>query len=82
MFSWVMQKIIGSQNEREIKRFRPVVEEINSLEPEISKLTDAQLRAKTDEFRNIIKERLKVLDEELNNLKAQFRKNIEPTIIS
>jgi len=40
-----------SSNERELRRFRKVVEKINSLEPSMKALTDAQLRAKTDEFR-------------------------------
>lgn len=40
-----------SANEREIKRFRRVVEQINALEPSIKGLTNDQLRAKTDEFR-------------------------------
>ena len=40
-----------SSNEREIKGFRKIVEKINALEPEIQALSDEQLRAKTDEFR-------------------------------
>ena len=51
MFGWVMSKIIGTQNEREVKSLRPLVEKINSLEPEVQKLSDAGLRQKTDEFR-------------------------------
>jgi preprotein translocase subunit SecA len=37
--------------EREVKRLWPVVHKINALEPEIQKLTNEQLRAKTDEFK-------------------------------
>ena len=44
-------KITGDPNEKEIKRLTPVVEKINALESEWQKLSDAQLRAKTDEFR-------------------------------
>jgi preprotein translocase subunit SecA len=51
MFFDVLQKIFGSKNEREIKRLKPLVEAINRLEPEILKLSDAQLKAKTGEFR-------------------------------
>jgi preprotein translocase subunit SecA len=47
----VLTKIIGTKNEREIKRLRQVVERINALEPSVSSLDDAALRAKTDEFR-------------------------------
>jgi preprotein translocase SecA subunit len=52
----LVKKIVGTKNEREIKRIRPVVEEIAALEPQLAKLTDAELRAKTDEFKNKIKE--------------------------
>ncbi|MCG2686411.1 preprotein translocase subunit SecA [Candidatus Parcubacteria bacterium] len=38
-------------NERQLKKLQPLVEKINSLEPEIEKLSDGRLRAKTDEFR-------------------------------
>ena len=41
-----------SANEREIKRFRKIVESVNALEPSMKTLTTDQLRAKTDEFRN------------------------------
>ncbi len=40
-----------SANEREIKRFRRVVEQVNALEPSVKALSNEQLRAKTDEFR-------------------------------
>ena len=51
MFGWVVSKIIGTQNEREIKRLRPLVDKINFFEPEIQKLSDAELREKTGQFR-------------------------------
>lgn len=46
-----LSKIFGDPNEREIKKDRIVVEKINSLEEEIKALTDKQLSAKTDEFK-------------------------------
>ncbi len=51
MLKWVIQKILGTHNAREIKRLWPVAEQVNRLEPSIQSLSDAQLRAKTDEFR-------------------------------
>src|SRR3954453_8927727 len=48
------RKIFGSSNDRRIKSLRPRAAEITALEPEISKLTDAELRAKTAEFREQI----------------------------
>jgi preprotein translocase subunit SecA len=49
MFKWLSNLI--DSNEKELKRLQPLVEQINSLEPEFEKLTDAELRAKTDEFK-------------------------------
>jgi preprotein translocase subunit SecA len=45
------RKIFGSSNDRRIKSLRPRAAEISALEPEISKLTDAELRGRTAEFR-------------------------------
>ena len=47
----LLAKVVGTQNERELKRLRPLVGEINAQEPSIQALTDEQLRAKTAEFR-------------------------------
>ncbi len=51
MFGKVIKGIFGSKNERELKRIAPIVDKINSLEPDFQRLSDAELRAKTDEFR-------------------------------
>jgi preprotein translocase subunit SecA len=50
----VVKKIVGTKNDRELRRIRPMVEQINSLEPSVQKLSDAELRAKTTEFRGRI----------------------------
>jgi len=50
----VLNKIFGSRNERFVKRYTQKVEAINALEPEVRTLTDEQLRARTDEFRERI----------------------------
>jgi preprotein translocase subunit SecA len=49
-------KIFGSSNERRVKGFYPRVDAINALEPELIDLTDAELRARTDDFRRQIAE--------------------------
>src|SRR5438552_3638980 len=51
MIGKVLAKVIGTQNEREIKRLRPLVVEISALEPQMQALSDEQLRAKTEEFK-------------------------------
>ena len=48
-------KIFKSYSEKEVKRIMPTVEKINELEPEISKLSDSELRNKTNEFKDKLK---------------------------
>lgn len=48
----ILTKIFGSRNERVIKQLSKIVTTINSLEPKIQALTDTELKAKTEEFRN------------------------------
>src|SRR5262245_8358156 len=47
----LLAKVIGTQNERDLKKLRPLVAEVNARESEIQRLSDDQLRAKTAEFR-------------------------------
>src|SRR5918993_853343 len=51
MIGQLLAKVIGTQNERELKRLKPLVADINALEPSIQPLSDEQLRGKTEEFR-------------------------------
>ncbi|MGL4211185.1 MAG: preprotein translocase subunit SecA, partial [Cetobacterium somerae] len=51
MFGDLLKKIFGTRNDREIKRIKKLVTMINSLEPEIEKLSDDELKGKTYEFR-------------------------------
>ena len=47
----LLEKVFGSYSDKEIKKIMPVVNKINSLEPEMEALSDEELRAKTDEFK-------------------------------
>jgi len=51
MFGAVARKIFGTSNERRIRAYRPRVDAINGLEKEIERLSDDELRARTDAFR-------------------------------
>jgi preprotein translocase subunit SecA len=51
MLSTIFRTVFGTKHERDAKRMRPVVAEINALEPSLQALSDAALRARTDEFR-------------------------------
>ncbi|MFN3920969.1 MAG: preprotein translocase subunit SecA, partial [Caldimicrobium sp.] len=51
MITQLITKIVGTKNERELKKLRPIVERINSLEGQIQKLSDSELSRKTFEFK-------------------------------
>jgi preprotein translocase subunit SecA len=68
MINQVLTAVFGSKHERDVKRMLPVVQQINSLEPEVSPLSDEQLRQRTAEFR----ERLRPVVEVLNNAKKEI----------
>jgi preprotein translocase subunit SecA len=51
MVSWMLRKVIGSKNQREIRRIRPLAEKINRLEEQFQSLTDEQLREKTAQWK-------------------------------
>ena len=51
MASTIMRKIFGSRNDRQVKKYRKTVKQINNFEPELEKLSDEELGAKTAEFR-------------------------------
>jgi preprotein translocase subunit SecA len=52
----ILAKVIGTANDRELKRLNPLVAEINALEPQIQPLTDEELKNKTAEFRQRLAE--------------------------
>lgn len=58
MLQTLLTKVIGSKNQRELKRLNPYVEQINAFEPEMSRLTDGDLRAKTERFRQFYQENI------------------------
>ncbi len=54
MIGTILTKVFGSKNERELSKLGPIVEQINALEPQMQALTDDQLKAKTQAFRQQI----------------------------
>jgi preprotein translocase subunit SecA len=56
MISGLLTRIFGSRNQRLLKQYQRSVERINALEPQVSALSDEQLKAKTDEFRRRVAE--------------------------
>ena len=68
----IFNKIFKSYSEKEVKRIMPIVEKINSLEPQIKELTDEQLKNKTNEFKEQLKQG-KTLDDILPEAFAVVR---------
>jgi preprotein translocase subunit SecA len=51
MFTWLLKRTIGTKNDRDIRRLRPLVARINEIEKGYQSLSDDELRSKTAEFR-------------------------------
>ena len=58
MINWVVDKIIGSQNQRLINQLKPTVEQINALEPAVEGLSDGGLRQKAQELRQRLQKQI------------------------
>src|SRR5947209_5496044 len=58
----IIKKVFGTSHEREIKRLRPRVERINAFEPALEKLSDAELRGKTAQFKEKLDQGAKLDD--------------------
>ena len=52
----MFSKVFGTRSQREVKRIMPLVNKIESLRPEMQKLTDEELRGKTREFKKRLEE--------------------------
>ncbi len=77
MFPWLTR--ILDRNERVLKKLKPLVDRINEFEPALSRLTDQELRRKTDEFRNRLADG-ETLDELLPEAFAVIREAAKRTI--
>ena len=79
MLNKIARTLFGSANERFVKKQFKIVEKINALEPDFVKLSDDELKAKTDEFRNRIKQG-ETLDELLPEAFATVREAAKRTL--
>ncbi|MBI4516059.1 MAG: preprotein translocase subunit SecA [Deltaproteobacteria bacterium] len=69
----LVKKIVGTKNDRELKRLWPIARQVNALEPEIAALSDQQLREKTTEFKARVQDASAELRARLADLRAQLR---------
>ncbi len=75
----ILKKIFGTQNTRTLKRLWPIVHQVNALEAQIQKLSDEELRAKTEEFRARLAQGTK-LDDLLAEAFAVVREAAQRTV--
>jgi preprotein translocase subunit SecA len=73
----LLKSIVGDSHEREVKRMRPLVDEINGIADELEHLTDEELRRKTDEFRAYIAEQTSAIEEEIAEIRATRARTVE-----
>ncbi len=79
MINKILTKIFGSKQEKDVKRLKPLVEEINQFFDEFNNLTDDELKAKTNEFKELIKERTQELENQKIEMLRRFREeSLEP----
>ncbi|MGE5480531.1 MAG: preprotein translocase subunit SecA [Chloroflexota bacterium] len=75
MLNFISKLLGGNKSEKDVKLIRPIVDEINRYYAELDKLTDEELRAKTEEFKARIREAVQELEDEkgelLNRLKNE-----------
>ena len=64
-FNTILTKIIGTKHDREMKRLRPTMVAINALEPEMQRMSDEQLRARTAAFKEQLERRLEGIEDEV-----------------
>ena len=72
MFGKVLPKIFGRKQDRDVKRLRPTAAEINRLYEELHGLSDEELRAHTQGFKDKIREATREVTEEMTRLRQEL----------
>ncbi|MEQ9398206.1 MAG: preprotein translocase subunit SecA [Longimicrobiales bacterium] len=78
MLKAALKSLLGDPHKREAKKLQPLIDEINEIYEELGKLSDEQLKAKTDEFRAYIAERTAELKGRVEALKEEKRHSEDP----
>ncbi len=77
----VVAAFIGTKHERDVKRIQPLVESINELEPEMQKLSDEQIGARTLELKSEVQARLEGLERDDPDFKRKLQEALEPALV-
>src|SRR5438128_686757 len=81
IFDRVVARFIGTKHERDVKRIMPLVAAINALEPEMQRLSDAEMLAKTQELKAQVAERLGDAQPDDPQYKEQLEAALEPALV-
>ena len=74
MINSILTSLFGSKHDKDAQKLQPIADEVNVHFEALNDLTDAQIQAKTQEFRDIIKDRTKDIESEIEELSAKLRK--------
>ncbi|MGA7061568.1 MAG: preprotein translocase subunit SecA [Candidatus Acidiferrales bacterium] len=77
----VVARFIGTKHERDVKALQPLIEEINALEPEMRKLSDAELTAKTAELKAEVQARMEGLENDDLDYKRRLQEALQPALV-
>ena len=77
----VVARFIGTKHERDVKALQPLVEAINALEPELQKLSDAELSAKTPQLKAEVQARMEGLENDDPDYKRRLQEALEPALV-
>src|ERR1700684_445913 len=77
----VVARFIGTKHERDVKAIQPTVAAINELEPEMKKLTDEQITARTEVLKAEVQGRLEGLERDDQDYKRSLQEAVEPALI-
>jgi preprotein translocase subunit SecA len=77
----VVSRFIGTKHERDIKKIAPYVDRINELEPEMKKLSDQEIRARSAQLKAEVQARLEGVDRDAEDYKQKLQEALEPAIV-
>ena len=77
----VLKTFLGSKKDRDFKDLSPIIDKVATVFPQLSSLSNDELRAKTAYFKDKIKEKTQVLDDKINALKQQIEEDATLSIV-
>ncbi len=80
MLKSLINRILGTRFEREMKKLQPIVDEIQRHEERLSDLSEEELKAQTERFRALIRERTGAIEDEVTELREERRHSEEPAV--